>query len=37
MPSAVLVVASIMPETGLITSPVIPLIPPRKKPGNPSF
>lgn len=26
-----------IPETGFITNPVIPLSPPKKKPGNPSF
>jgi len=37
IPSAVFVVASIIPETGFITNPVIPLSPPKKKPGSPSF
>ena len=26
-----------IPETGFMTNPVIPLSPPKKKPGNPSF
>ncbi len=37
MPSAVFVVASTIPETGLIRRPVIPFKPPTKNPGNPSF
>jgi len=37
IPSAVFVVASIIPDTGLITSPVIPFNPPNKNPGKPSF
>ncbi len=37
MPYAVLVVASIIPDTGLMTKPVMPLSPPKKNPGKPSF
>lgn len=37
MPSAVLEVASMTPETGLTTSPVSPLRPPLKNPPRPSF
>jgi hypothetical protein len=37
IPSNVFVVASNKPETGLTTSPVIPFIPPKKKPPIPLY
>ena len=37
IPSAVLVVASMMPDTGLMTKPVRPFRPPKKNPGKPFF